>query len=160
MEKYGLIGYPLGHSFSKSYFNQKFQNEGIDAVYENYEIPDISTLPEILDSNPELKGLNVTIPYKEQVIKTTRTFAADEESAFSFSAEQPFARMSISGFKCNHYPAIKATAAKKHQFIRIRRKVFLSLPNKPARAAYGTGNRQKSKTILFHQRGGADVRHQ
>ena len=69
MDKYGLIGYPLGHSFSIGYFNEKFQNEGIDAVYENYEIPDISTLPEILDSNPELKGLNVTIPYKEQVIK-------------------------------------------------------------------------------------------
>ena len=69
MDKYGLIGYPLGHSFSIGYFNEKFQNEGIDAVYENYEIPDISTLPEILDSNPELKGLNVTIPYKAQVIK-------------------------------------------------------------------------------------------
>ena len=69
MDKYGLIGYPLGHSFSISYFNEKFQNEGIDAVYENYEIPDIDNLPEILDSNPELRGLNVTIPYKQQVIK-------------------------------------------------------------------------------------------
>lgn len=64
-----MIGYPLGHSFSISYFNEKFQNEGIDAVYENYEIPDIDNLPEILDSNPELRGLNVTIPYKQQVIK-------------------------------------------------------------------------------------------
>ena len=68
MDKYGLIGYPLGHSFSISYFNQKFQDEGIDAVYENYEIPSIDDLNEILDSNPELRGLNVTIPYKEKVI--------------------------------------------------------------------------------------------
>ena len=68
MDKYGLIGYPLGHSFSISYFNQRFKDEGIDAVYENYEIPDIDTLTEVLDSNPELKGLNVTIPYKEKVI--------------------------------------------------------------------------------------------
>ncbi len=68
MDKYGLIGYPLGHSFSISYFNQKFQDEGIDAVYENYEIPDVDALPEVLGSNPELKGLNVTIPYKEKVI--------------------------------------------------------------------------------------------
>lgn len=68
MDKYGLIGYPLGHSFSISYFNQRFQDEGIDAVYENYEIPNIDALAEILDSNPELKGLNVTIPYKEKVI--------------------------------------------------------------------------------------------
>ena len=68
MDKYGLIGFPLGHSFSISYFNQRFQDEGIDAVYENYEIPNIDALAEILDSNPELKGLNVTIPYKEKVI--------------------------------------------------------------------------------------------
>lgn len=68
MDKYGLIGYPLGHSFSKSYFNEKFENEGINAEYINFEIPSIGDLTEILDSNPELKGLNVTIPYKEKVI--------------------------------------------------------------------------------------------
>ena len=68
MEKYGLIGYPLGHSFSKSYFNQKFSDENMDAVYENYEIANIDSLLEIIESNPELRGLNVTIPYKEKVI--------------------------------------------------------------------------------------------
>ena len=68
MDKYGLIGYPLGHSFSISYFNQKFKDENIDAVYENFEIPSIDLLPEVLDSNPNLKGLNVTIPYKQKVI--------------------------------------------------------------------------------------------
>ena len=69
MDKYGLIGYPLEHSFSKGYFNEKFQNEGIDAEYNNYEISSIESLLEIIDTNPELKGLNVTIPYKKQVIK-------------------------------------------------------------------------------------------
>lgn len=68
MEKYGLIGYPLGHSLSMAYFNQKFADEGLDAAYDNYEIPSIDLLPEIIASNPELKGLNVTIPYKQQVI--------------------------------------------------------------------------------------------
>ena len=68
MDKYGLIGYPLGHSFSISYFNEKFQNEDIDAVYENFEIPQIENLVEVLNVNPELKGLNVTIPYKEKVL--------------------------------------------------------------------------------------------
>lgn len=68
MDKYGLIGYPLGHSFSISYFNEKFQNEHIDATYENFEIPTIDELPEVVDSNPDLRGLNVTIPYKEKVI--------------------------------------------------------------------------------------------
>ena len=68
MDKYGLIGYPLGHSFSISYFNQKFADEGINAKYENFELPSIDMLTEVLDKNPELKGLNVTIPYKEKVI--------------------------------------------------------------------------------------------
>jgi len=69
MDKYGLIGYPLGHSFSISYHNQRFIDEGINAKYFNYEIPNIDELPEIIDSNPELKGLNVTIPYKEKVME-------------------------------------------------------------------------------------------
>ena len=68
MDKYGLIGYPLGHSFSISYFNQKFADENIDAEYVNFEIPSIDDLQEILDTNPDLLGLNVTIPYKEKVI--------------------------------------------------------------------------------------------
>ncbi len=68
MDKYGLIGYPLGHSFSISYHNQRFADEGIDAEYVNFEIPSIDELPEVLSSNPDLKGLNVTIPYKEKVM--------------------------------------------------------------------------------------------
>ena len=69
MDKYGLIGYPLEHSFSVSYHNQRFADEGINAKYINFEIPSIDELPEVLSSNPELKGLNVTIPYKEKVIE-------------------------------------------------------------------------------------------
>lgn len=68
MDKYGLIGYPLGHSFSIGYFNEKFDNENINARYINFEIPSIEDFIEVIDSNPELHGLNVTIPYKEQVI--------------------------------------------------------------------------------------------
>ena len=69
MDKYGLIGYPLGHSFSIGYHTQRFADEGINAKYINFEIPSIDSLPEVLNSNPELKGLNVTIPYKEKVIE-------------------------------------------------------------------------------------------
>lgn len=68
MKKFGIIGYPLGHSFSPGYFNEKFQNEGIDAVYEKYELPIITDLQGILDYIPELCGFNVTIPYKEKVM--------------------------------------------------------------------------------------------
>lgn len=65
---YGLIGYPLIHSFSQNYFNQKFEAENIDARYLNFEIADIGELMEVLSENPNLNGLNVTIPYKEQVL--------------------------------------------------------------------------------------------
>ena len=67
-QKYGLIGYPLGHSFSKDYFNNKFLSENIDAEYINFEITDLKELKYILHENPELCGLNVTLPYKMDVI--------------------------------------------------------------------------------------------
>ena len=68
MRKFGLIGYPLGHSFSMKYFSGKFQRESIaDCQYSNFEIPSITQLPELLE-DPELEGLNITIPYKQEVI--------------------------------------------------------------------------------------------
>ncbi|MCX6199685.1 MAG: shikimate dehydrogenase [Bacteroidetes bacterium] len=69
MKKFGLIGFPLSHSFSKNYFEEKFQREQItDCTYDLYELKTIEELPSLLKSNPELVGLNVTIPYKESVI--------------------------------------------------------------------------------------------
>lgn len=68
MDKYGIIGYPLGHSFSRAFFTEKFQREHIDAEYVNFEIPSADMLPGIVQANPNLRGLNVTLPYKEAVI--------------------------------------------------------------------------------------------
>ena len=68
MKLYGLIGFPLQHSFSAKFFNEKFQQEGIDAAYLNFEIEHISDLHRILVSNPHLRGQNVTVPHKETVI--------------------------------------------------------------------------------------------
>lgn len=65
---FGLLGYPLGHSFSKNFFNEKFTTEGIDATYTNFEIPTIDELTEIVIKHPNLMGLNVTRPHKEVVI--------------------------------------------------------------------------------------------
>ncbi len=65
---FGLIGYPLGHSFSKKYFTEKFKRENIDdARYELFELRDISEIEQVFKT-PGLRGLNVTIPYKEKVI--------------------------------------------------------------------------------------------
>ena len=66
---FGLIGFPLSHSFSKRYFAEKFLRENIiQNSYELYPLSAISELPQLLQENPLLEGLNVTIPYKEQVL--------------------------------------------------------------------------------------------
>ena len=80
MQKYGLIGYPLRHSFSIGYFNEKFRAEGIDAEYLNFEIPTINDFMEVVLENPALAGLNVTIPYKEQVIPFLDELEKDTEA--------------------------------------------------------------------------------
>jgi shikimate dehydrogenase len=70
MRKYGLIGYPLGHSFSQSFFTDKFEKEQIEGCsYSNFPIASIDLLPGLIESEPELRGLNVTIPYKSEVLK-------------------------------------------------------------------------------------------
>ena len=70
MREFGLIGKKLGHSFSKNYFAKKFENEGIsDSQYDLYEIPSAENLPDLISKfNGRLEGLNVTIPYKEDVL--------------------------------------------------------------------------------------------
>jgi|WetSurMetagenome_2_1015567.scaffolds.fasta_scaffold223156_2 shikimate dehydrogenase len=70
MRKFGLIGYPLGHSFSKTYFNEKFIKENItDCSYENFSLENLDHFIDLVQSDKELCGLNVTIPYKTSVIK-------------------------------------------------------------------------------------------
>jgi shikimate 5-dehydrogenase len=68
IDTYGLLGYPLGHSFSRPFFTEKFAKEGIPAEYLNFEIPDINLLTDVLLEHPNLRGFNVTIPYKEAIL--------------------------------------------------------------------------------------------
>ncbi|PUZ30465.1 shikimate dehydrogenase [Chitinophaga costaii] len=69
MHLYGLIGFPLGHSFSSGYFSDKFKRENIaDSKYENFPLPDITGFPELVRSLPHLRGLNVTIPHKTAIL--------------------------------------------------------------------------------------------
>ncbi len=75
---YGLIGFPLGHSFSEKYFTTKFEKEGITNVhYKLFPIEHIDDLRQIIDKNPGLSGLNVTIPYKQAVLKFASHLSAD-----------------------------------------------------------------------------------
>jgi shikimate dehydrogenase len=69
LRQFGLIGHPLTHSFSPTYFAEKFQKENItDASYDAFDLKDISEFRFLLQNNPNLAGLNVTIPYKESII--------------------------------------------------------------------------------------------
>lgn len=68
MDLYGIVGNPLVQSFSPRYFTEKFKKENIDAEYLKFEIGEISLFPQIIQSNRNLKGLNITIPYKEKII--------------------------------------------------------------------------------------------
>lgn len=70
MKEYGLIGYPLSHSFSERYFSEKLKRENIkDSIYKHYPLKEIESFPKFLKENSNIKGLNVTIPYKEGIIK-------------------------------------------------------------------------------------------
>ena len=70
MKIYATIGFPLSHSFSKQYFTEKIEREGItDAFYYSFPLSSIDALPALLNDNSALKGLAVTIPYKEKVLK-------------------------------------------------------------------------------------------
>lgn len=67
-QHYGLIGFPLGHSFSSKYFTEKFVRDNIDASYDNYPMQTVDGLPALVDSMPQLRGLNVTVPHKQAVM--------------------------------------------------------------------------------------------
>lgn len=66
--QFGLVGKTLKHSFSKSYFTDRFDKEQLSHSYENFELADISQFKNLLQNQPQLKGLNVTVPYKESII--------------------------------------------------------------------------------------------
>jgi len=69
MRIFGIVGYPLGHSFSQKHFTEKFEREGLEGYsYRKFELPDIEQLPALVESEPDLCGFNVTIPWKIRII--------------------------------------------------------------------------------------------
>lgn len=114
MKVFGLIGYPLSHSFSKGFFAEKFRKEGVsDCIYENFPLEDISQFPALLEQQPNLRGLNVTIPYKEAVlpwldelspaaeqIKAVNCIQFHEGSRIGFNTD-------VMGFKRSLQPLLK-----------------------------------------------------
>lgn len=78
-EEYGLIGHPLGHSFSAAFFAQKFATEGIDASYHNFDLTTIDEVEDMLSTHPRLRGFNVTIPYKQAILPYLDTLSSEAQ---------------------------------------------------------------------------------
>jgi shikimate dehydrogenase len=102
MRKYGLIGYPLGHSFSKKYFSLKFISEKInDCSYENYPLDSLDKFFNLVESERELSGLNVTIPYKSEIIRFlnyTDSEACEIGAVNVIKISRSFGEIKLSGY--------------------------------------------------------------
>ena len=130
MSKFGLIGKDIGYSFSRTYFSEKFKKEKSEHNYENFDISSIAHFPEIILKNQDLKGLNVTIPYKEKVMPFLDEI--DEEAAKIGAVNTiKFQGEKLIGFNTDHY-GFKKSLEK-----------FLPLPEKSA-LILGTGGASKA----------------
>lgn len=78
-DQYGLVGFPLEHSFSEKFFTDKFDRENIAATYSNFEISNIDSIVKILADNKHLKGLNITIPYKQDILRFLTNLSEEAE---------------------------------------------------------------------------------
>lgn len=105
MKLYGLVGFPLSHSFSKKYFTDKFQRENIsDSIYDLFEMEDLTKFRELLKQTSNLKGLNVTIPHKKNIIPFLDDL--DDASAKRIGAVNTikiYADGSTKGFNTDYY---------------------------------------------------------
>jgi shikimate dehydrogenase len=95
MKHYGLIGFPLSHSFSNKYFAEKFEKEKIDADYNLFPMEHISELPAFLHKHPHFSGLNVTIPHKINVLKYMDWVEHDARSAGAVNCIKIFAESPV-----------------------------------------------------------------
>ena len=131
MAKYGLIGHNIGYSFSKTFFNFKFEKENRNDSYENFDIPVLSKISEILENNPDLKGLNVTIPYKKSIIQLLDKVDKEALQIGAVNTIKINKDGSLKGYNTDHYGFSKALM----EFLPIKEKKALVL---------GTGGASKA----------------
>lgn len=105
---YGLVGFPLGHSFSRSFFTDKFAREGIDARYINFELPDISLLENVVADTAGLRGFNVTIPYKQAVIPMLNHLDAEAAEIGAVNVVRVEGDGSLSGYNSDVYGFVES----------------------------------------------------
>ncbi len=137
MKLYGLIGYPLGHSFSKDFFSQKFKNEQIkNTEYKNFPISNINVFPKLWLNQPDLLGINVTIPYKQTVIPFLNEIDSKAEEIQAVNVIKKYSNGYLKGFNSD-YIGFKKT--------------LLSLleNNRPKSLILGTGGAAKAVQVVL-----------
>jgi len=135
MKKYGLIGHPLSHSFSKKYFTEKFEKENIiNCSYELFDIENINQFSEILEKTPNLKGLNITIPYKEKIIPFLTEIDETAKAIGAVNTIKILNESKLKGYNTDYYGFKKSL------------KPFLDINHERA-LIFGTGG--ASKTVKF-----------
>lgn len=107
---YGLVGRNISYSFSAGYFNKKFADKkGLkNCNYVNFDIKDIHELPAIIENTPKLKGLNVTIPYKEEVIPLLDSLSKNAKIIGAVNTIKIFKNGKLKGYNTDHYGFKKA----------------------------------------------------
>lgn len=110
MAKYGLVGKNIDYSFSKAFFTKKFEKEKSSDSYSNFDIDSIEKLAEVLAQNPDLKGLNVTIPYKETVIPYLDKIDREAKKIGAVNTIKIEKNGTLIGYNTDHYGFAKALA--------------------------------------------------
>ncbi|TAE48084.1 MAG: shikimate dehydrogenase [Bacteroidetes bacterium] len=138
---YGLIGKKLGHSFSRRHFSEKFAREGTDARYELFELETIAQFPALLAAQPDLRGLNVTIPYKTQVIPFLDRCSAEAAAVGAVNTIRREQDGSLSGHNTDVYG------------FRISLEQFLAGEKPAAALVLGSGGAAKAVFYVLDQLG-------
>lgn len=140
MAKFGLIGKNIDYSFSKNFFSKKFEKENLPHSYENFDIVQITDFPEILEQNPRLKGFNVTIPYKEQIIPYLDSVEKTAAEIGAVNTVKIYNDGRLQGFNTDYFGFSKGLEE------------FLPLNNKKA-LILGTGGASKAVDYALQQLG-------
>ena len=131
MAKYGLIGKDLSHSFTKTFFTYKFEQENRRDSYHNFELDHLEEFPQLIKKTEGLKGLNVTIPYKEAIIPYLYKLDKEAEKIGAVNTIKFRKDGKLIGYNTDHYGFAKALA----DFFPIKEKTALIL---------GTGGASKA----------------
>ncbi|MDP2688241.1 MAG: shikimate dehydrogenase [Aequorivita sp.] len=140
MSKFGLIGKNIDYSFSKKYFSEKFERENLPHSYENFDIYSIADFQNIISKTPHLKGLNVTIPYKEEIIPLLDNLDEDARKIGAVNTIKISDDKKLTGYNTDHFGFQKSLEA------------FLPLQHKTA-LILGTGGASKAVAYALEKLG-------